>query len=198
MSSCALSMSVRRGIVFGRTTVIPTLAASISNNLLAYRVKRIIGTFGKIFLNADDATKPLMPGIDKSIVIKSGLICWASSMASIPFAASPHVLKPSDRNAVASNFRIGALSSTTKTVLPIPRLRGVTLNFQRALFQRALRTWPCLEHLIANPTVNQAFRVDCAACCECIRVPYEIQMSSETDLTQKHPAARRRVVGPYY
>src|SRR5579862_846817 len=133
-----MSTSVHRRAVFERTTLTPTLAASISNSLLAYKVKRIIGTFGKIFLSADDATKPLMPGIDKSIVIKSGFICWASLTASVPFSASPHVLKPLDRKAVVRSFRIGALSSTTKTVLPSPRLRGSLSTSRKSFFQCAL------------------------------------------------------------
>ena len=128
-------MSLSSGSVFDRTTLMPTLAASSSNNLLANKVKRIIGTFGKSFFNADDATKPLMPGIDKSIVIRSGLIRRASSMATVPFSASPHVLKPSDRKAAANNFRIGALSSTTKTVFPIPRLRGSISTSKKSFFQ---------------------------------------------------------------
>ena len=147
-------MSVQRGTVFNRTRFIPTLAASISNSSLAYKLKRIIGTFGKIFLKADDATKPLIPGIDKSIVITSGLICWASSMASVPFAASPHVLKPSDRNAAASNFRIGALSSTTKTVLPIPRFPGSVSTSKVPLSTAYCKSPSPLS------TVNQVFPVN--------------------------------------
>jgi len=133
-----MSMSVESGAVFERTKLTPALAASISNNLFAYRVKRIIGTLGKSFLSADAATKPLMPGIDKSIVITSGLTLWASSTASVPFSASLHVLKPSDRKAPASVFRIGGLSSTTKTVLPNPRLRQSVSTCKKSFFQSVL------------------------------------------------------------
>lgn len=86
----------------------PKFAASISKFLFAYKVKRIIGTFGKSFLSTDDASKPFMLGIDKSIVIISGLIFLASSIASLPSAAFPQVLKLSDRNAFASSSRIGS------------------------------------------------------------------------------------------
>src|SRR5579862_1063832 len=57
-------------------------------------------------------------------------------MASIPFSASQHGLKPSDRKADASSFRIGALSSTTKTVLPSPRLRGSVSTSKSPSFRR--------------------------------------------------------------
>jgi len=137
MSSCALSMSVERGTVFRSTRSIPTFAASFSNTLLAYKVKRIIGILGKICLNTGATSKPFRPDIERSKITTSGLIRLASSMASFPFSASPHLLKPSDRKAVASIFRIGAWSSTTKTVLPNPRLRGSLSTSKRLSFSGA-------------------------------------------------------------
>jgi hypothetical protein len=102
----------------------PALEAVDVDRLSPWTVNRIIGVFGKTLRSSDAAVKPFMTGIERSKVITSGLICPATSIASLPFSASAHVLKPSDKKAAASNFRIVALSSTTKTVLPAPRFLG--------------------------------------------------------------------------
>jgi hypothetical protein len=50
----------------------------------------------------------------------------------LPFSVSVHLLKPSDKKAAATIVRIGALSSTIKTVLPAPCFLGITLGFPRS------------------------------------------------------------------
>src|SRR4029077_11941557 len=131
-------MSVERGTVFGRTRLTPALEAVAFDRKSPYRVNRMIGVVGKILRSSDAAVMPFITGIVRSKVITSGLICLASSTASLPFSASPHVLKPSDKKAEASILRIAALSSTTKTVLPAPRfLESLWIFTDPQLFRAA-------------------------------------------------------------
>ena len=63
----------------------------------------------------------------------------AGLIAHLPFSASAHVSKPSDKKADASIFRIVELSSTTKTVFPAPRFLGsLSISTGCSSFQSSL------------------------------------------------------------
>ena len=56
----------------------------------SYIVNAMIGTLGIVLLITDVASIPLIPGITKSITMRSGFNYRAFVMASTPSAASPH------------------------------------------------------------------------------------------------------------
>jgi len=105
INSCALSMSVERRTVLGRTRFTPAREAAVFGRLFPYKVSRMIGVLGKTLRTSDAAVRPFMTGIERSKVITSGLNCLATSIASLPFSASAHVLKPSDKKAAAVSRR---------------------------------------------------------------------------------------------
>src|SRR5258706_13037781 len=126
---------MERGSVFESTRLTPVLEISDLERVSPYKVKRMIGIFGRTFRSSDAACKPFMRGMERSRGITSGLIRCASSIASLPSFASAQVLKPSDKKAVASFVRIAELSSTTSTVLPHHRFLGSDAISTKAQFR---------------------------------------------------------------
>ena len=104
INSCALSTSVDRGTVFSKTRLIPDLDASVCDRLCPYNVKRIIGICGSNFRSSGADCNPFITGMERSKTITSGLLCFAAPIASWPFSASTHVLKPSDRRLQPSSL----------------------------------------------------------------------------------------------
>src|SRR5437762_3768435 len=64
------------------------------------------------------ASNPFMTGMERSSTINSGRSCWAFSIASFPFSASPHTARSASRwKRSQSTLRIHGLSSTIRTDL---------------------------------------------------------------------------------
>jgi hypothetical protein len=124
INPCALSTSSSRGTFFARTMSTPASEASFFDRLSACKLNKMIGMFRNIFRSLDAAFKPFITGIERSRTITSGLIRLATSMACLPFSASPQVSKPLDKKAATRIFRITVVSSATSAVLPSTRLLG--------------------------------------------------------------------------
>ena len=67
---------------FGTTKSTHKFSANDSLTELAWSVRRIIGTAGIIFFSSRAASSPFILGMDRSRIIKSGLHCLASEIAS--------------------------------------------------------------------------------------------------------------------
>src|SRR5439155_718902 len=76
------------------------------------------GTEGMSRLSIRAASSPFMTGMERSSTINSGRSCWAFSIASFPFSASPHTARSASRwKRSQSTLRIHGLSSTIRTDL---------------------------------------------------------------------------------
>src|SRR5438132_3538053 len=89
-------------------------AMSLSPNALYI----MSGTEGSSHLSIRAASSPFITGMERSSTINSGRSCWAFSIASFPFSASPHTTRSASRwKRSQSTLRIQGLSSTIRTDL---------------------------------------------------------------------------------
>src|SRR5216683_1071237 len=116
----AAPTTVVTGSDFEMTEDTPSREACCSTYLSPKALYIISRTPGIKRFSTRAASRPFITGIDMSKTIKSGRNCWAFSIASRPFSASPHISKSSSRSNIShSALRMKALSSTIKIDLTI-------------------------------------------------------------------------------
>src|SRR5438876_9188141 len=101
---------------FGTNSRMPIKRACRSMSLSPNALYIMSGTEGISRLSIRAASSPFMTGMERSI--NSGRSCWAFSIASFPFSASPHTTRSASRwKRSQSTLRIQGLSSTIRTDL---------------------------------------------------------------------------------
>jgi len=142
----------------------PTWEGSTLSKAVPYIVKRIIGVRGRSCRSLGAVCKPFMTGIDRSRIIMSGLIRSATAIPSSPSPASAHVVKPSDKKAFTTAFRISGLSSTIRTVFPSPDFFAARLTASIGLLLTAKAVPDAVLSFQLTARVKLLLSVRYAAC----------------------------------
>src|SRR5438552_5471072 len=93
----ALLIKTAASCDFGTNSRMPIKRACRSMSLSPNALYIMSGTEGISRLSIRAASSPFMTGMERSSTINSGRSCWAFSIASFPFSASPHTTRSASR-----------------------------------------------------------------------------------------------------
>jgi hypothetical protein len=86
-----------------------------------------------------------MTGMERSKTIASGLFCFATSIASLPFSASKHVLKPSEQKGGCQRFPYRSVIIHHQNGFADAWLFGVRLACHQCPISQGLKVAACIK-----------------------------------------------------